>query len=74
MIGWILSTLVLGALVVIGVAGLVAPHASSSQYGIVLDDRAHRLARTPSLRPGSPGALTLGPYAPRASRGKRGRA
>jgi len=40
MIGWMLSTLVPGALVVIGVADLVAPRASSSQYGIVLDDRA----------------------------------
>ena len=39
MIGWVLSNFVVGALVVVGVAGLVAPRVASSQYGIVLDDR-----------------------------------
>ena len=58
MIGWMLSTLVLGALVVIGVAGLVAPRVASSQYGIVLDDpRALGLIRALGVRDVAIGVL-----------------
>lgn len=58
MIGWTLSALVFVALVIIGIAALVAPRASSSQYGIVTaDPRALALIRAMGVRDVVLGAL-----------------
>ena len=51
MIGWVLSLLVPFVLVAVGVAALVAPRTSSSQYGIVMDDsRALAFIRAMGVR------------------------
>src|SRR5438128_7864748 len=51
MIGWVLSGLVVLGLVAVGVAALVAPRASSVQYGIVMDEpRALALIRAMGVR------------------------
>jgi hypothetical protein len=51
MIGWVLSLLVPLVLVAVGVAALIAPRTSSSQYGIVMDDsRALALIRAMGVR------------------------
>ena len=38
MLGWALSTAIIGSLVAIGLGALVAPSRSATLYGIVLDD------------------------------------
>ena len=51
MIGWTLSALMAFGLVAVGVAALVAPRVSSSQYGIVMDDpRALAFIRAMGVR------------------------
>jgi hypothetical protein len=51
MIGWILVALAASGLVAVGVGALVAPRASASQYGIVVDDpRALAFIRAMGIR------------------------
>jgi hypothetical protein len=58
MIGWGLATCAIGALVGIGLVGVLAPRHAAAQYGIVLDDaRALGLIRAMAARDLVVGAL-----------------